>query len=91
MGEEDGPEPEADRHEEIDGDVEEAEKGKDRDQIGPLQKAHEGNEQKGEGTCEEHVALGVVEQDAAAEQGHALHAEEDDAHDGISRDESHDP
>ena len=55
--EEDALEPEADRHEEIDGDVEEAEKGKDSDEIGPLQEGHEGDEQEAKGAREEHEAL----------------------------------
>lgn len=89
MVKEDGPEPEADRHKEINGDVEEAEKGKDRDEIGPLQKGREGDNKEGEGTCKEHVPLGIVEQDIAAVHGHTLQAEEDNGHAGICRDESH--
>ena len=35
---------------------------------------------EGEGTCKEHVPLGIVEQDIAAVHGHTLQAEEDDGH-----------
>ncbi len=81
----------ADGHEEVHRDVEEAEEGEDRDEIGPLHERYERNEEKREGAREKRVALDVVKRDVPAEDGCARRPEEDHAGDRVRRDEGHDP